>query len=709
MQMLKTTSLALMVATLVGCGGGGGGDLLIPVYTPFSGKVIDGYIKNAKVCLDLNSNLKCDDGPGQDEEKYTVRSGTGGSYSFTYFGTRDITTLHIIAEASEESIDEDEGVSFKEAGRSPVTLLTPAPAPEAITPLSTMVSNQQIVAKEEGKKLAINEAEKIAKVALGLPSTVNLVSNDYKDSNKGDTNVAQVAKAMTLALADTQKSIKSSDEMKASVSSSGKSLETEVMKQAVAIVKTEIVKNISSEGKLTTTVEAVKTSTAQVVQGQIQDIIKVAAAPKTTVMDPISYLKKGLYFLSVENGVWFGDGKKPESPVRNAGPAPVFSGVQLSDDGKSVRDSSTEWAIKTGDQKFSVKYKWPDNIYLVEGKGWVKSADTGGSVTADQNCMKIVGEVSSQEVCGKVAPWGGKTVKEAGFCTSGDKNTYFQECKNPDLVFPQDAYSNSFSLTELKDQYVLWSPDNGPNIPYTYKQTGTTITITATTGDHQVWTGNTVILDFISGSSKDGSYKVASVIDKASFTVEAKDSVDASGNALRYWGGWWGGNSPASDLKDMVKNRLSDSPFWYEDCTVRGQFIETSTGYAIQWNKGKSSADNYNNCMIDNSPEAKKYEQVTSLIFETVMGTPIMRSIAPDIYKLAKDEYYGIELLWAVADNSAGVKGVYNGELKRASVKREIISGLREALGNRSFIETIAKAWGLPTLPTDADLFGLSK
>ena len=109
--------------------------------------------------------------------------------------------------------------------------------------------------------------------------------------------------------------------------------------------------------------------------------------------------------------------------------------------------------------------------------------------------------------------------------------------------------------------------------------------------------------------------------------------------------------------------------------------------------------------MVDTSAEAKKYEQTTALTFETVYGYPIMRSAAPDAYKLANDDYYGLEVMWALAKNPAGVSGVYNGEIRRSSVKREIISGLRQAIGSRSFVDTINKAWGYPALPADSELF----
>jgi len=416
-----------------------------------------------------------------------------------------------------------------------------------------------------------------------------------------------------------------------------------------------------------------------------------------------------MYFLSIQNE-WFGDGKKPESPVRNSGLAPSLSGIKVGYNQKTLIDADTNWSIKTGDTKFTKTYDWPDNYFLVEGKGWVKSADKVNSITADANCVKIVGDVTVQEACGKITPWAGKTVKEAGFCTLADKNTHFKACEKPDIIFPEESYSNDFSLTQLKDKYELWSPDNGPNILFTYEQTGTTITVTATTGDHQTCANCDVIIDFTSGLSKDGRYKVASIIDKARFTLISTESLSTSGEALRYWGGWWLDNADVLDLKDNVVKRLSDSPFWYEDCAVLGQFIQSSastSGYAVQWQKGLR--DTNQNCIKDTSAEAEKYKQITPLIFETVFNTPIMRTMAADIYKKENDDYYGVEMLWSVATNSAGVKGIYNGEIRRASVKREIISGLREAVGNRPFVETINKAWGYPNLPTDADMFGVSK
>jgi hypothetical protein len=143
-----------------------------------------------------------------------------------------------------------------------------------------------------------------------------------------------------------------------------------------------------------------------------------------------------------------------------------------------------------------------------------------------------------------------------------------------------------------------------------------------------------------------------------------------------------------------------------EDCMVMREFIVDRTaesGYGISWSKGNRNANG--SCSVDTSASAKKYLQKTPIIFETVKGQKIMRTIAGDIYKVAKDEYMGIEILWAIATNSAGVKDIYRGEIERADVKRIYESGNRQAIGNRAFVETINKAWGYSELPSESVLF----
>ena len=705
--------MALSVLSfLTACGGGGGGGGAV-VTTNFSGKVIDGYIKNAKVCLDLNSNLKCDDGPGGEEAAYTKLSGDGGSYSFTYTGTRDIASLHIIAEATADSMDEDDnGKTFAEANRNPVSLLTPANAPETVSPLTTMVSNQLITAKEEGKTLTTAEAESRVKVAANLPSNMALTGNDYKDSAKGNADTAVIAKAVTLALADTQATIKSNTDFQTAAKDSGKTASTEAIKQATASVISDLSKNMNADGKLAVTAAAFQANVGVTIKGNIQQIVKVAAAPRTDVWDPANYLKKGIFFLSMQDGEWFGDGKTPEQAIRVSGPMPSVGGVKQSSDGTKLTDA-IDWAIKTLGGAYEKTYEWGPNYYLVDA-GWVKETNRKvSSVTQNGNCFTLKDDgYQSQEICGKSKSWAGKTVNEAGFCTTATKNTFFKTCVNPDLKFPDGAISNDFSITSLGDQYEVWGVDQGPNITYNYKQVGTVITITAP--NHELYENSDVILDFTSGASIDGAYRVASKIDANTFTVVATNPLTSEGTVLRYWRGWFSAvlsNTKEVTLENYIQHEIANntnygSYFWLESCKVAGQFVtdkSSPSGYSVSWSKGRQ--DTNGSCSIDNSSDAKKYIQTTQLTISTVKGQKILNSVSPDIYRISKDEYSGIDLIWAVVTNSAGVKGVYNGELEKSSVTRVFESGTKQAIGNRSFIETINKAWGYAELPSDASFF----
>jgi len=712
MKLLTCAIYALNLATLTACGGGGGGvgSTGVSVTTSFSGKVIDGYIKNAKVCLDLNSNLKCDDGPGEEEEKYTKLSGDGGSYSFTYTGTRDVAALHIIAEATSESMDEDDGgKTFAEAGRNSVSLLTPANAPETITPLTTLVSNQQISAKEEGKTLTVAEAESRVRVAANLPTNLSLTGNDYKDSSKGNSDTAVIAKAVTLALADTQSTIKSNTEFTAAAKDSGKVSSTEAIKQATTSVLSELKKNINSDGKLAVTAAEFQTTTKVTISGNIQDIVKTAAAPKSNVWDLASYLKKGMYFLRIKDGEWFGDGNTPEQPIRVSGPLPSMNGVKQNSDGKKFYNS-TDWAIKTVGGPYAKKYQWPADYYLLDA-GWVKGTnDRVSTVTLDGNCATMNDGFSLKEACGQSKNWAGKTVSDAGFCTTATKSTFFKTCISPDLKFPEDAISNDFSLTTLSDEYRAWGVDTGPNGTYTYKQVGKVITITAP--NHGLNVNGDVILDFKSGASLDGAYTVASKIDDNTFTVNSTIASNTEGTVVRYWGGWFSAvpsNKKEVTLENFIQNMVEGNNgnyFWINSCTSAGQFIVDKTapaGYSVSWSKGKEEKNG--SCAVDTSSDAKKYIQTTKLSMDTVKGQKILSSVAPDVYKITNDQYSGVYVIWSVVTNSAGVKGVYNGELQKSSVKQVIISGTKEAIGNRAFVETINKAWGYADLPADSVLF----
>jgi len=105
------------------------------------------------------------------------------------------------------------------------------------------------------------------------------------------------------------------------------------------------------------------------------------------------------------------------------------------------------------------------------------------------------------------------------------------EIANPGLVLNDNDYP-----VEVREDGVLIYSTNSSSPEYwgkgsvsgTYSQSGTTITITASS--HVVSAGQTVDLDFTTGSSADGVYTVTAVTSSSVFTVTAGSSVSTSGN-----------------------------------------------------------------------------------------------------------------------------------------------------------------------------------
>ena len=62
----------------------------------------------------------------------------------------------------------------------------------------------------------------------------------------------------------------------------------------------------------------------------------------------------------------------------------------------------------------------------------------------------------------------------------------------------------------------------------TYAQSSTTITITIT--NHRLFAGDSIVIDFTSGSSADGTYVVSSVTNANVFVVTAASGATANGN-----------------------------------------------------------------------------------------------------------------------------------------------------------------------------------
>mgnify|MGYP003132815337 FL=1 len=89
---------------------------------------------------------------------------------------------------------------------------------------------------------------------------------------------------------------------------------------------------------------------------------------------------------------------------------------------------------------------------------------------------------------------------------------------------------SAFLNSRANDQasFTFTPPEEGISKTGTYSQSGTTVTNTIT--NHGIAIGETVTLDFTTGSATDGTFVVVTAVDSNTFTVTASSSGTNSGN-----------------------------------------------------------------------------------------------------------------------------------------------------------------------------------
>lgn len=171
---LKKSVLTLLSATLLfGCSAFDDDDNASSK-TSLSGKVADGYLQGARVCLDLNSNKVCDDG-----EPATV-SESGGVFNLAGVTQQQLDSAPLLVEVIVgETIDEDNpGTTIDKK----YTLTAPA-GYEFISPLTTMVQSEI-----EDKGISAEEAKGAVQVKLG--TTLDL-EDDYVAGSESGGDAAE--------------------------------------------------------------------------------------------------------------------------------------------------------------------------------------------------------------------------------------------------------------------------------------------------------------------------------------------------------------------------------------------------------------------------------------------------------------------------------------------------------------------------------------
>lgn len=194
------SSIALLV-TLSACGGGGDGDASrtddtagaspdlgtasgrrpgAPVgeSSTLSGRVADGYLRGATVCVDLDEDGACS------ADEPSALSGTGGSWTIELPPGAEIKPF--VAEVPATAIDEDTGQAI---GRS-LALSAPAGRTAFLSPITTLVHEEL----RAHPALDIDAAERLVKVSLGLDAEPDVsLFADYVARGRDRGNASPVA------------------------------------------------------------------------------------------------------------------------------------------------------------------------------------------------------------------------------------------------------------------------------------------------------------------------------------------------------------------------------------------------------------------------------------------------------------------------------------------------------------------------------------
>jgi len=457
--MLKQTMRLLLLPTatavLVACGGGGGGGTVLP--KAISGVVLDGYIQGARVCLDLNANLQCDDGePSDDTDK-------DGRYSLTYSGSID--GLLVLAVVPVDAIDSELGRIEK-----PFDLMSPAENALTVTPITTLVA-----ADMSARKVSADDAVKAVTNQFGFQKP--LLGYDFKkEGDKETLQVAQVIAASMASVKDQLAAINKDSNLGIGNAAMIKAVNQEVANNVLPKLilndgTSSVVVGTKNQAQLINSV-ATKAEVSSGLEGRVQQIVSRSKAGDAVAIKMADVFKEGLFIAEVGNGDFldangtrigrwsgFSDRLKIESLRFDAG------------QDKETKKIEKVWTSHNGQTNWFNVYQGNDEsevTYAFAGNEWIKRVgdDLQGVPTFSDNCLVLPiqpGTDVGTRVCAVSKDLSGKKLSDFLKAENGTSNV----CKRSDgatvpncdvnQVFPPNSIAYDLSFSTNANLYEIWT------------------------------------------------------------------------------------------------------------------------------------------------------------------------------------------------------------------------------------------------------------
>lgn len=434
LSMPRSAWVIGLTAALAACGGGGGSTDVPqePTVTTLAGKVIDGYVSGATVCLDLNANQACD--PAEP----STTSGAGGAYSLVTTGldAAAVAGAYVLVTVPASAKDEDDaGLTVAEAGKKGFTMLAPvaAGANTMVSPLTTLVSQQMI---SGGLSSAQATAAVRSQLGLGTSGTLNV---DFK-ADTSQAGLAVIANVAAVALGELQAAV-----------AQGAPAGSTAQQKLVASLN-ELAQNI---GVLTTTLGVDGNSgvavAATVVQQAIQASVAALAADASLSIAQAQGQTSGVAStLDALLSAGFGDAEDWSGDCgAGAQGCSVYTHVHLTLGGSGTwRDE--KW-YSTNHSPFTLQPADSDNDWVLADSGWVSQADGGTYAAQSDGSFRVTGSDFGQAgALGRVRVQDLAGLRMAVAGESGNV---------ADAVFPAGSQGYWFSFFIEADTYRLRQSD----------------------------------------------------------------------------------------------------------------------------------------------------------------------------------------------------------------------------------------------------------
>lgn len=530
-KISKFVALGL-VSLLAACGGGGGGTKDAAPLSYVAGTSIDGYLANAKVCVDLNLNFKCDT-----DEPFAITN-ANGEYAIAWSGG-DASGLVVITETSKDTKDSDDnGLTFADAGRSAFVLAAPIPVGATtdikITPFTTVVTINALPESASATKLSsgdIANSEDSLKKSLGISADKDLMKMDVSK----DTNAKPIAQFMSHTLGEIQKSVTDNNAAK--------------MKTAVVAVANATT-NILQEGVLPVEVtDALKKPAAERAAelNKVPAISSVVSSTSkivnlgTSKVDPKKLLKDGFVIAEITSGYnAFDDSKEANVGKWTSGNFLRVNYINYDADTKAYSEIN-----RVLDNGWVRRADWGVNNFLTTNGTWIESNDnplTNGEISFQENCVMTKENTSlvrSTKICFDEKNLSGIKIIDVNPAYCDDRNGYSPdqlECKAAKFKDGSKGYEITFSVTG-GHAYSIDVPRTSMNQAYHYGNRW---------GDSQ---NDTNIASFVQTlvANKSNAYKTIGVWDQFSIRLKSYDASTQKGVFYWYFDHDNNSNTPVQD------------------------------------------------------------------------------------------------------------------------------------------------------------------